>query len=269
MKPLFPDIIVNGETIPSSAIGAEAQNHEAPSGKPGFAWQAAAKAMVIRSLLLQEAAKQDLKSDPQETEAGKWETEDEALIRAVIETHIDPAPVTDDAITAIYENHRESFRAPTLYQPAHILFAAKADDLAARAEAKSNALMVLGKLGKDPKAFGRLAKTHSDCPSKDNHGSLGQIGAGDTVAEFEAVMEVLDGGQTHPEPVDTRFGFHILRMDEKVVGNVLPLKVVRAQIAEKLEQVAWTKAAHALTKRLIENADIVGIDLQKPAVRAA
>lgn len=269
MKPLFPDIIVNGETIPSSAIAAEAQNHEAPSGKPGFSWKAAAKAMVVRSLLLQEATKLDFKSDPQETESGKWETEDEALIRAVLESQMEPEAVSDDAIKAIYDNHRESFRAPTLFQPSHILFAAKPDDLAARANAKANAKNVLEQLAKNPKAFGRLAKEQSDCPSKDSHGSLAQIGSGDTVPEFESVMEILDSGQTHPEPVDTRFGFHVLRMDEKVEGNILPLNIVRPQIAEKLEQVAWTKAAHALTKRLIESADIVGIDLKNPSVKAA
>ncbi|NBR54215.1 MAG: peptidase, partial [Rhodobacteraceae bacterium] len=40
-KPLFPEVRVNGVTIPSAAIAAEAQNHPAPKGKPGLAWKAA------------------------------------------------------------------------------------------------------------------------------------------------------------------------------------------------------------------------------------
>ena len=40
MKPLFPDLTVNGETIASVAITAEAQHHNAPAGKPGLAWRA-------------------------------------------------------------------------------------------------------------------------------------------------------------------------------------------------------------------------------------
>ena len=42
---------------PMAAIAAEAQNHEAPKGKPGLAWRKAARALVIRELLLQEAVK--------------------------------------------------------------------------------------------------------------------------------------------------------------------------------------------------------------------
>ena len=52
---LFPDVVVNGETIPSAAIAAEAQNHGAPRDKPGIAWRKAAQALTIRALLLQEA----------------------------------------------------------------------------------------------------------------------------------------------------------------------------------------------------------------------
>ena len=36
---LFPDVVVNNETIPSAAIAAEAQNHTAPKDKPGIAWR--------------------------------------------------------------------------------------------------------------------------------------------------------------------------------------------------------------------------------------
>jgi parvulin-like peptidyl-prolyl isomerase len=39
---LFPDVVVNHETIPSAAIAAEAQNHSAPKDKPGIAWRKAA-----------------------------------------------------------------------------------------------------------------------------------------------------------------------------------------------------------------------------------
>ena len=53
---LFPDVIVNGETIPSAAIAAEAQNHTAPKDKPGIAWRKAAQALAIRALLLARGA---------------------------------------------------------------------------------------------------------------------------------------------------------------------------------------------------------------------
>ena len=76
---LFPDVVVNGETIPSAAIAAEAQNHTAPRGKPGIAWRKAAQALAIRALLLQEAKRRGLTPDPLELAPGRFETDDEAL----------------------------------------------------------------------------------------------------------------------------------------------------------------------------------------------
>ena len=55
MTALFPDLVVNGETVPAAVIAAEAQNHDGPKGKPGIAWRKAANAVAIRTLLLQEA----------------------------------------------------------------------------------------------------------------------------------------------------------------------------------------------------------------------
>lgn len=70
---LFPDVVVNGETIPSAAIAAEAQNHEAPKEKPGIAWRKAAQALAIRALLLQEAKRRALTADPLELAPGRFE----------------------------------------------------------------------------------------------------------------------------------------------------------------------------------------------------
>ena len=48
MKPLLPDVTVNGVLIDPALIANEAQNHPAPQGKPGLAWQAAARALAVR-----------------------------------------------------------------------------------------------------------------------------------------------------------------------------------------------------------------------------
>ncbi len=260
MKPLFPDVAVNGEPIASAVIAAEAQNHKVPAGKPGLAWRAAAKAMVVRALLLQEAKRLGIESDPQAMADDIWETAEEALIRALLEQEIEPREVSEAACKALYDNSPETFRAPDLFQPAHILFAARPDDKVARQTAKENAEAALAALAKDPKAFARIAKANSDCPSRENGGALGQVGSGDLVPEFEAVMETLPAGEVHPEAVETSFGFHVIRMDEKAEGALLPFDSVKAQIKEKLEQLAWAKAANDLTKKLVGRASIQGVD---------
>ena len=83
--PLLSGIEVNGVAIPASLIAEEAQNHPAPSGKPGLAWRAAARALALREALLQEARARGLHPDPQELEPGRVETESEALIRQLLD----------------------------------------------------------------------------------------------------------------------------------------------------------------------------------------
>ncbi len=264
MNPLMPEITVNGELIPSAAIADEAQNHNAPKDKPGWAWKAAARAMVIRALLLQEAGRLGLKPDPQMLASDKQETEDESLIRSVLENQMNIPAVSATECQFIYDSRKEIFRTPNLFQPAHILFAVKPEDKDARKIAKKNAEAFIATIQKTPKVFADIARTNSDCQSKDAGGTLGQIGTGDTVAEFEAVLDILAAGDLHPEPVETRFGIHIIRMDEKVEGKQLPFDAVKHQIMEKLEQVAWAKAAQTYTQDLVNNADVKGIDLNKP-----
>ncbi len=254
-------ISVNGEVIPQALIASETQHHNAPSDKPGHSWRKAAKALVIRTLLLQEAGRLKLTPKPELLEGDKKETEDEAVIRAVLDQKLEVMDVSEEQCRKIYDNQKQLFRSPDLFQPAHILFAIRPEDKEARETAKKNAAVFIETIQKNPKAFADIAHTNSDCPSKDAGGTLGQIGAGDTVPEFEAVMANLQAGELHREPVETRFGIHILRMDEKAEGAILPFEAVKIQIMENLEQIAWARAAKLFTKQLIANADISGIDM--------
>ena len=102
-KPLFPDVTVNGEVITQADIAAEAQHHSGPSGKPGIAWRKAANALVIRALLLQETAKRGVQADVQERAPGKFETEQEALIRGLLEDAIEVPEPTQDELRAAWK----------------------------------------------------------------------------------------------------------------------------------------------------------------------
>lgn len=260
-KPLMPDVTVNGTDISAAAIAAEAQNHNAPKDKPGWAWKSGARALVIRELLLQEATARGLKAAPKELEPGKIETDDESVIRVLLEEAVVPDAPADEAIEKVYQANSDMFRAPTLYEPSHILFAADPANEAAGKDALKKAEAALVTLAKQPKAFGALAQEVSDCPSKDNGGQLGQLVSGDTVPEFEAAMDAMEVGQISPAPVPTRFGVHILRLDAKAVGDVLPFEAVKPQISEMLEKADWARAANAFVASLVEKADIKGVDL--------
>jgi peptidyl-prolyl cis-trans isomerase C len=108
MKPLTPDVFVNGEKIPATEIAVEAQNHKAPAGKPGLAWRAAARALVIRKLLLQEVAQSGLISKPASLGLDRAETEEEALIRAYLDANLKPAEVTEEEVAAVVQRFKDN-----------------------------------------------------------------------------------------------------------------------------------------------------------------
>jgi peptidyl-prolyl cis-trans isomerase C len=258
MTALMPEIIVNGRVIPAATIAQEAQNHPAPKGKPGLAWRAAARALALRQLMLDAAHARGMVPQPQETGPGRIETQDEALIRQLLEASVTPAPIDEAALRAAYDATPDRFRAPTLYEAAHILIAAPSGD---RTAARTQAAAILAEVRAAPAGFGRIAAARSACESRAHGGSLGQITAGDTVPEFAAVLDRLTEGEIAPEPVESRFGFHIVRLDARAQGEVLPWASVAPRLRAAAEKAAWVRAARAFADRLVADARIEGIAL--------
>jgi len=261
-NPLMPAVTVNGQKIPSAAIAAEAQNHAAPKGKPGLAWRAAARALVVRELLLQAAARAGVTATPEKLDETRIETEEDALIRAWLEQALEIREITEADITRAYQANPARYRSPDLFEASHILLAAKPNDAEAREAAREAAEGLLQTLLENPDRFAELARKNSDCPSGQNGGQLGQLRAGDTVAEFEAALRTLEVGEIAPEPVESRFGIHVLRLDQRASGKTLPLEAVRDRIREDLEKAAWASAARDLVNELVNAAEIEGIDLK-------
>lgn len=257
---LFPDVVVNGETIPSAAIAAEAQNHSAPKDKPGIAWRKAAQALTIRALLLQEARARGLAPDPLELSPDRFETEEEALIRALLDEALSIAPVTEGMVHAEWAKDPDRYRSAPLWDVSHILCACDPRDDAARGLAEARAVALLARLDGDAKGFAAAAR-ESDCGSKASGGHLGQLGPGDTVPEFEAVLRTLPEGGMTPAPVLSRHGWHIIRLNATAPGQVLPFDTVRPKIAQALEKAAWAKASRDFVATLAERATITGASL--------
>lgn len=261
---LFPDLVINGETVPQAVIASEAQNHEAPKGKPGLAWRKAARAVAMRTLLLQEARRRGLVPDPAEVGPGRFETEEEALIRGLLEEVVTVEAPAEADIRAEWARDPARFRAPPLWEVSHILVACDPRDEAGRQVAETHARGLAARALADPAGFARLAEAESDCGSKASGGALGQRGPGDTVPEFEAALRALNAGEITAEPVLTRHGWHVIRMDACAPGAVLPYESVRERISAAMEKAAWARAAREFTRTLVDQAEIRGVQMQVP-----
>ena len=257
-KSLFPDLVVNGEVIPQAKLDAETQNHVAPKGKPLVARQKAANALAVRALLLQEARRRGLRGEPREVAPGRFETQEEALIRGLLDRVIPAKAATPAQVRREWARDPSRFRSPPLWEVSHILCACDPRDDAKRALAHARAVALTAEALADPRGFAALAGRASDCGSKAKGGALGQLGPGDSVPEFEAALNQLSEGEITPSPVLSRHGWHIVRMDAKAPGRTLPFEAVKDRVAAALERAAWDRAARAFVAKLVDSAEISG-----------
>ncbi|GAB1584419.1 hypothetical protein PPNSA23_43620 [Phyllobacterium phragmitis] len=250
-----PMVTVDGVTIPQEAIAREMQNH--PADDPATAWAEAARALVIRELLLREARRLGLPAEPDE---GSRETEEEALIRALLDRELTVPQADEAACRRYFEKNRDRFKSPELFEAAHILFSADRQDEAAYARALRSAHAALERLIAGPERFADMARALSACSSSGNGGHLGQFAREQVSPEFTAALDGLKPGQIAPAPVETRYGVHIIRLDRRIGGDRLPFEAVRERIAAYLTQSVWHRAAAQYISLLAGKAEITGVD---------
>lgn len=249
----WPRIKVNGVGIAPEAIARELQYH------PGATRQEAifltSQALVIRELLQQRINALDLRVTP---ESG--ETEEEAATRTLIEREV-PLPHADEATCRQYfERNRARYASAPLLAARHILLACPADDAEQRSEMRERADALLAQLRVDGTRFAELALTHSFCPSKAQGGALGQISQGQTVPEFERQLLRLPLGLAG-QPLESRYGYHVVWIDQRIEGQSLPFELVQGSIRAELDQRVWQVAVAQYLKNLVSMADIQGIVL--------
>jgi peptidyl-prolyl cis-trans isomerase C len=255
-----PSVVsVNGVVVARAAIAREAQNHPAP--KPILAWQAAARALVLRELMLQEARRLAVTAEPATDAEGRRETADEALIRALAEREVTVPEADEASCRRYFEQNRRRFRSADIFEASHILFAAPAHDRTKFAQAQRDAAAVLAELTAHPERFAELARAHSACPSGEQGGNLGQITPGQTTPEFEAALVKLEPGTLCEAPVATRYGLHIIRLERRHEGRELPFELVAERIAAYLTERTRRTATAQYIARLVSSAQITGITL--------
>ncbi len=250
-------IVVNDVTIPESQVAAEIQHHAAASLAEARA--KAARALVVRKVLLQEARRQGLAAAPVAEGDGRMETEDEALIRGLIEDAVKIDEPDESDCRAAFDQEPDRYRSPDLVEAEHILLAVSPADKEAYAAAVETAKGLIAELGRQPDRFAGLAKDCSACSSRESGGRLGQLQRGQTVPEFETFLFSLEAGQLCPVPVKTRFGVHVLRVTHRADGRPLPFESVRGRVAERLRSRRWQAALRRYVDGLVGRASISGV----------
>jgi peptidyl-prolyl cis-trans isomerase C len=133
----------------------------------------------------------------------------------------------------LYKIENERFTVPAKVHAMHILIGNKGRD---REEAIKRVGEVRAMVVANEKSFEDLALEYSDDPSvKMNKGDLGFFAAGDMVKPFsDTAFALKEPGQVS-EPVETSFGFHIIKLIEKKEGYKKPFESVRQDIIKGLQ----------------------------------
>lgn len=247
----FPPVTVGDTLIGEEDIAREMQHH--PAEEVAEAWHEAAKSLVIRELLLQQATR--LKLDDI--------ADEEDRIARVLEQELNVPDLSEQDCERFYAANPGRFRSPTLMAVSHILLAAAPDDVQGRIRQEEAGSQLLSSLLDGRAHFTGMAKQYSACESRHQGGSLGQISKGQTVEEFERpVLRLREGLST--ELIETRYGWHIVRIDQRIEGEQLPYEHVKPQIRQYLSESVTRRAFRQYVQVLAAETGVEGVDLELP-----
>ena len=156
--------------------------------------------------------------------------------------------VAEDDVLTYYEDRQQEYLVPASVNAQHILF--RTQDVTENdiEEVRDRARDVLNR-AKSGDDFGDLAREFSEDTSASAGGDLGTFGPGQMVPEFEVAAFALGEGATS-DLVETEFGIHIIRVNEKQEEQSRPLEEVRASIETILKSEAAAAQSAAVSQRV-------------------
>jgi peptidyl-prolyl cis-trans isomerase C len=140
-----------------------------------------------------------------------------------------------------YNNYLKSFKSSKEYNASHILV-----------KEEKEALNIIKKLN-NKASFSDLAKEFSVGPSGKTGGKLGWFSSGQMVKEFEKATFILNKGQITKEPVKTKFGFHIIKLNDVRISQPKNFTEIEPEIINMIKK----KSLVNLEKEIKKNQKII------------
>jgi peptidyl-prolyl cis-trans isomerase C len=216
---------VNGVAIPRTR-GEALFRQQAARGMPDNDQSRAMirDELVNREVLMQEAQKSGVAKSAEV--AGQLDlARQEIIISAFLREWVRKNPVSDADVQKEYDRVRAE-QGDKEYRARHILV-----------ENEDQAKQIVADLKKGAKFEDLAAKNSKDPGSKDRGGDLDWHGPSDFDRAFSEAMTKLDKGKYTETPVRTRFGFHIIQLDDVRSGRFPSLAEVKPRIQQQLTQV--------------------------------
>jgi peptidyl-prolyl cis-trans isomerase C len=220
-KPTGPVLAeVSGTPITVDAFKKELENlppYLKPMADSAEGKKEMLETMIIRELILQDAAKDGIENTP----AVKEKLE-ELKKRLVVEAYLkkkveEQAQVSDDEMKKFYEQNKDKFKTADQVRASHILV---------KSEKEANDVLAQVKAGGN---FEELAKKLSTDGAAAKGGDLGWFSKGSMIPEFEKVAFAMKEGEISGV-VKTKFGFHVIKLTGKRPAGLRTFEEVKDQI---------------------------------------
>ncbi|WP_353471197.1 peptidylprolyl isomerase [Salipiger sp. H15] len=181
---------------------------------------------ILDQLVQQEVLAQDEKAVETKRVDLSLKTERRTLLAAETVSAVADAAVTDEALQAAYDAQFAGANQGQEYNASHILV-----------ETEDEAKAIIDELngGAD---FAEVAKSKSTGPSGPNGGELGWFSKGMMVEPFEAAVEAMEPGTISAAPVQTQFGWHVIKLNETRAKEAPKLEEVKDQLTQQVQQEA-------------------------------
>ena len=142
--------------------------------------------------------------------------------------------LTDEAIQTAYDAYVDDTASREQVTASHILV-----------ETEDEAKAVIAQLN-DGADFAALAKEKSTGPSGPNGGELGSFGRGEMVPAFETAAFSMPAGSYSETPVQTQFGWHVIKVDDKGIEDAPSLEDMRDQLVANLSRQSFSRIVEEL-----------------------
>lgn len=203
---------------------------------------------LLEQLIQQVVLKQAFKGELPPRVTLSLENEERSLIAGEVIEKVMAEAADDTAIRAAYDAKYGDGFGGEEFNASHILVETKEEAEAIRAELEKGA------------DFAETAKAKSTGPSGPSGGALGWFGEGRMVPEFEAAVKTLEPGQIS-QPVQTQFGWHVIKLNDKRKAKAPELDQVRGELASELQRAAVErKVAELRAAAQVETPEVEGLD---------
>ena len=214
--------VVNGREITDydvqgllQGLGPNAMQFQSEEGQKALLEQ-----MIAQELLYADAVDAGMDNDEEFIKAVE-DMKVKVLQQHATQKLLASITIADEEAEAFYGEHKEMFVEQPMVQASHILV-----------DSEEKAAEIAGK-AKEGADFAELAQENSSCPSSAQGGDLGEFAKGQMVPEFEDAAFNMEIGEVSA-PVQTQFGFHVIKLTGKKEGRELPFAEVKEQINGQL-----------------------------------